>query len=83
MRFHQKVAVTIGQILFMEKFYPKKLKYDESLYNNPWISTFGRLITPVVRASLAEKKTMDENVTSSFAQICSELIATAKLIEAK
>jgi len=77
----EPLAVAIGQVLFMEKFFPADFHYEQSLYNNPWISTFGRLITPVIREDFKRKKKMDETTISSLANICAELAATTKLLQ--
>ncbi len=76
----EPLAVSIGQILFMEKFFPTKLNYSDSLYNNPWISSFGRIITPLVRSDFEKNKSMDEKTILSFSKLCSELVGSARIV---
>jgi hypothetical protein len=80
----EPLAVVFGQILFLEKFNPIKLKLDQSLYSNPWISVYAKLLHPIAEDFLKSQKTINDDFISSAAKVCNELVqAAAKVMPQK
>lgn len=77
----EPLAVAIGQILFMEKFFPATFNQSDSLYRNSWVSTLGRLITPLVREDFRRNRDLGEGTILSMAKFCSDLIAAIKIVQ--
>lgn len=77
----EPLAVAIGQILFLKEFYPDKLKWDSKLYNNPWISAFGKNISPLIESELAKKKRFTESTGRKLGFLCSELLQASELLQ--
>ncbi|MDO9183062.1 MAG: hypothetical protein Q7U04_11670, partial [Bacteriovorax sp.] len=68
----EPMAVTIGQIIFLKKFFPKRLKWDSKLYNNPWISEFAKLIYPVIESELDQNNIFSVETGKKLGFLCNE-----------
>lgn len=76
----EPLAVIFGQIIFLENFNPAKLKAGQSLYNNPWISVYAKLLHPVVKDYLKNKKTISDDFIQSAGKVCNELVQASMKI---
>lgn len=78
----EPLAVVFGQIIFLKKFNPTKLKLDQSLYNNPWISVYAKLLHPVAEDYLKNKKTINDDFFQPAGRICNELVKASMKVTA-
>ena len=77
----EPLAVAIGQIEFLIRFDSKRLKIEKSLYSDPWISLFGKMIHPVISSFFKEKKNINQDFVKAAAGLCREVIETSKEID--
>ena len=77
----EPLAVVFGQAIYLEKFNPQKLDLSKSLYNNPWISTYAKLLLPLLKVEVKTKKTINSGVIQKAASICKELVLASEKIE--
>ncbi|MGK5087556.1 hypothetical protein WDW86_08355 [Bdellovibrionota bacterium FG-2] len=76
----EPLAVAIGQIYYMRRFEPKNFRYSSSLYNDPWISLFGRVLYPLVEEVFNRERPIDNDFVLSASKLCNEVVAvTMKL----
>lgn len=78
----EPLAVIFGQILFLEQFNPTRLKWDQSLYNNPWISTYAKLLFPIAKDRLNKSKKITDDFVPAAARICKELVQASMKLNA-
>jgi hypothetical protein len=76
----EPMAVAIGQALFLETFQPSKLRWDSKLYNYPWISAFAKIIYPVVKSEITNRKKFSIQTAEKLGFLCNELLETAKIL---
>lgn len=74
----EPLAVVFGQALYLERFDAQRLKLDESLYENAWISTFAKLLLPIARNELKMKRSIKAGFIASAGNICRELVAASE-----
>lgn len=79
----EPMAVTIGQILFLKKFFPERLKWNSQLYNNPWISSFAKLINPIIEKELDQKLYFSVETGKKLGFLCNELFSAANFMNAQ
>jgi len=77
----EPMAVAVGQVLFLKEFFPKRLRWDSKLYNNYWISSFAKLIYPVVEDDFAQKAFFSTKTAAKIGFLCNELLQTSGLLE--
>lgn len=77
----EPMAVAVGQILFLKEFFPERLRWDSKLYNNYWISSFAKLIYPVIEDDFTRKEIFSTKTASKIGFLCNELLQTSKLLE--
>ena len=77
----EPLAVAIGQILFLKEFSPTTLKWDSKLYNNPWISAFGKNIYPLIESEIAQKKRFTESTGRKLGFLCNEMVQAMELLK--
>lgn len=76
----EPLAVALGQIAFLAEFDPDGLHFDASFYNNPWISSFGKAIYPIVRLELNSGRDINQEFIEKAASQCEEFTKAAKLL---
>jgi hypothetical protein len=76
----EPMAVVFGQIMFLETFKPKQLTWESKLYNNPWISSFAKLIYPVIKAEFQTAKNFSVKTAEKVGFLCNELLQTSDLL---
>ena len=76
----EPMAVTIGQSLFLEKFFPKRLKWDSKLYNHPWISAFSKSIYPIIKADFDTGKPFSVETGKKLGFVCDEFIKASRIL---
>jgi hypothetical protein len=69
----EPLAVAFGQLLFTEKFNPKHFSLSESLYNNPWINTFSRLIFLPLKSRFEKGENINQGFINEASSLCSDL----------
>lgn len=74
----EPLAVVFEQAIYLEKFNPKKLDLSKSLYNNPWISIYAKLLLPVINREFRARKTINDGVIAMSGSICKELTAASE-----
>lgn len=77
----EPLAVAIGQIIFLKEYYPERLKFDSKLYNNPWISSFAKLIHPIIEQDLNDGIRFSEVTARKFGFVCDELFQATSFME--
>ena len=77
----EPLAVAIGQIELLKRVDPKRLNFQKSLYNDPWISLFGKVIHPIVSNFFKEKKNINQDFIKAAAGLCREVFETSKEID--
>lgn len=76
----EPLAVVLGQILFLKEFFPTRLRWDFKLYNNPWISEFAKLISPVIEQELNQKLKFSVETGKKMGFLCNEFFEASKLM---
>jgi hypothetical protein len=79
----EPLAVVFGQAIFLERFDPKRLNLGESLYNNPWISSYAKLLLPIVKTQLKAGKSIADDFIPTAASLCNELKGAASKLGLK
>jgi hypothetical protein len=69
----EPMAVVVGQILFLKRFFPDRLKWDSKLYNDPWVSSFAKLIYPVVENEIERKQIFSVETGKKLGFLCKEV----------
>lgn len=77
----EPMAVALGQVLFLKEFFPKRLRWDSKLYNNYWISSFAKLIYPVVEDDFVQKAVFSTKAAAKIGFLCHELTQTSSFLE--
>ncbi len=76
----EPLAVVFGQAIYLEKFNPKKLDLVEPLYNNPWISSYAKLLLPIAKDYLKFKKNINQGFIQKAALVCEEFVSASKML---
>lgn len=79
----EPLAVALGQIAFLDEFAPATLHFEDSFYNNPWISVFGKTIYPTLKAELQSGHTITQGFIEKAAKQCLELSGMARTLQAQ
>ncbi len=77
----EPLAVAIGQIEFLKEFFPERLKLDSKLYNNPWISSFAKLVHPIVKDELMKNLNFSEETGKKLGFLCNEFFQASSFME--
>lgn len=76
----EPLAVALGQIAFLDEFQSENLHFEQSFYNNPWISAFGKMIYPVLKSELQNGRSISQGFIEKAANQCKELVRAAELL---
>ncbi|MES2801348.1 MAG: hypothetical protein V4654_02550 [Bdellovibrionota bacterium] len=76
----EPMAVVIGQILFLKEFFPNRVRIDTKLYNDPWVSSFSKIIYPTIENDFKNNKKFSENTGEALGRLCEESFKAAKII---
>lgn len=66
----EPLAVALGQMLFLKKFFPKKYTAETNWYNNAWINKFSIAIFPTIEEAMAKKQPLNEELVKKLGKIC-------------
>ncbi len=77
----EPLAVALGQIAFLDQFFPAELHFEESFYNNPWISSYGKAIYPVLKSEINSGKTITDGFILKAADQCKEFVQALDLLK--
>lgn len=73
----EPMAVVLGQILFLEKFFPERLKLDSTLYRDRWVSDFAIKIYPTIKAEFESGKRFSVETIKKLVPLCNEQLKIA------
>lgn len=79
----EPLAVAVGQIYFLESFHPSDLHWESKMYNNPWISSFAKVIYPAIKAEILANGQFSSETGKILGKLCAEYLASAKLLMTK
>ena len=74
----EPLAVIFGQAIYLQKFNPEKLDLSKPLYNNPWISSYSKLLLPIIKKELNGKKNINDGAIEKAALVCKELVLASE-----
>lgn len=69
------LAVAIGQIYFLNRFDPKSLVWESKLYSKPWVSSFAKIVYPVLRDEIESGKIFTSETAVKLGKLCAEYLA--------
>jgi hypothetical protein len=70
----EPMAVVVGQVLFLKKFFPARIKWDAKLYGDPWVSSFAKIIYPVIENDFKEHRVFSVETGKSLGFLCGEIV---------
>lgn len=70
----EPMAVAVGQTLFLKTFFPERVKWNSKFYNNHWISTFSKLIYPVIENEFKQGSRFSTETGKKLGFLCNELV---------
>src|SRR5690606_8312150 len=75
----EPLAVTVGQMYYLQTLIPEQFDFFEEFYNNPWVNVISKLAYPMVWHYLSNSKPIDDLfilnlakiITQTFSLVCS------------
>ena len=68
----EPLAVALGQMLYLDTFYPVRFSQTKKWYANKWVNHFAQVIYPVVKSYYARHLPIDLGFIRATARLCAE-----------
>jgi hypothetical protein len=69
----EPLAVSIGQMLFLERFKPDEFKATRRWYRNSWVNEFAPHVFPEVKEAFRNKKSITDGIIGKLIPSCKKL----------
>ncbi len=77
----EPLAVAIGQIYFLSLFHPGSIRWESKLYSKPWISSFAKVIYPLIKEEIESGKKFSADTAAGLGKLCNEYLGAAETLK--